>query len=73
MQIILILFLLNFSQNYYLLSDMKNFDIFIPGGGIKISNFHTPQGMKISNFRTPPGGSKNFITITNFFYIIIIQ
>ena len=56
MQIILILFLLNFSQNYYLLSDMKNFDIFIPGGGIKISNFHTPPGMKISNFRTPPGG-----------------
>ena len=31
MQIILILFLLNFSKNYCLLSDMKNFDIFIPG------------------------------------------
>ena len=57
MQIILILFLLNFSQNYYLLSDMKNFDIFIPGG-VKISNFHTPPGMKISNFRTPPGGGQ---------------
>ena len=50
MQIILILFLLNFSQNYYLLSDMKNFDIFIPGGGIKISNFHTPPGMIILKF-----------------------
>ena len=62
MQIILILFLLNFSQNYYLLSDMKNFDIFIPGGGTKTSNFHTPPGMKISNFRTPRGGSKNFTT-----------
>ena len=58
MQIILILFLLNLSQNYYLLSDMKNFDIFIPGGGIKISNFHTPPGMKISNFRTPPRGGQ---------------
>ena len=39
MQIILILFLLNFSKNYYLLSDRKNFDIFIPGGGSK--NFTT--------------------------------
>ena len=30
MQIILILFLLNFSQNYYLLSNIKNFEIFKP-------------------------------------------
>ena len=32
MQIILILFLLNFSQNYYLLSDMKNLIFSYPGG-----------------------------------------
>ena len=59
MQIILILFLLNFSQNYYLLSDMKNFDIFIPGGGIKISNFHTP-GYENIKFSYQPGGIKKF-------------
>ena len=46
MQIILILFLLNFSQNYYLLSDMKNFDIFIPGG------------YKFFKFSYPPGGGQ---------------
>ena len=39
MQIILILFLLNFSQNYYLLSDMKISNFLTPGGGSK--NFTT--------------------------------
>ena len=66
MQIILILFLLNFSENYYLLSDMKNFDIFIPWGSRKISNFLSHPGMKISNFRTPPGGVKKFHHIYYF-------
>ena len=42
MQIILILFLLNFSQNYYLLSDMKNFDIFIPGGYENLKFLYPP-------------------------------
>ena len=49
MQIILILFLLNFSQNYYLLSDMKNFDIFIPPGYENIKFSYPPGGgQKIS-------------------------
>ena len=58
MQIILILFLLNFSQNYYLLSDMKNFDIFIPGG-YKIFKFSYP-GYENIKFLYPSWGVKKF-------------
>ena len=68
MQIILILFLLNFSKNYYLLSDMKNFDIFIPGG-YKNFKFSYPPGYENIKFSCPPGrGSKNFTTVIFLLY-----
>ena len=50
MQIILILFLLNFSQNYYLLSDMKNLI------------FHTPPEYENIKFSYLTGGGvKKFL------------